>query len=88
MFYLIGTINNTEYSLSYTKGQLSGDPEALKKAQEKNLKDHGDLGLMPESVTSNYLSNELAAYNLIKNYVFDEITRSNKDWENRKDVVF
>lgn len=88
MFYLIGTINNTEYSLSYTKGQLSGDPEALKKAQEENLKDHGDLGLMPESVTSNYLSNELAAYNLIKNYVFDEITRSNKDWENRKDVVF
>lgn len=88
MFYLIGTINNTEYSLSYTKGQLSGDPEAIQKAQEENQKDHGDLGLMPESITSNYLENELAAYNLIKNYVFDEITRSNKDWKNRKDIVF
>lgn len=88
MFYLIGTINNTEYSLSYTKGQLSGDPEALQKAQEENLKDHGNLGLMPEEITSNYLDNELAAYNLIKNYVFDEITRSNKDWENKKDIVY
>ena len=88
MFYLIGTINNTEYSLSYNNGKLSGDSEAIQKAQEENLKDHGDLGLIPESVTSNYLSNELAAYNLIKNYVFDEITRSNKDWKVRKDVVY
>lgn len=88
MFYLIGIINNTEYSLSYTNGQLSGDPEAIQKTQEENLKNHGDLGLMPESVTSNYLDNELAAYNLIKNYVFDEITRSNKDWENKKDIVY
>ena len=88
MFYLIGTINQIEYSLSYTKGQLSGDPEAVKKAQEENLKDHGDLGLMPENVTSNYLANELAAYNLIKNYVFDEITRSNKDWKFRKEVAY
>lgn len=88
MFYLIGNINNTEYSLSYTNSKLSGDPEAVQKAQEENLKDHGNLGLMPEEITSNYLDNELAAYNLIKNYVFDEITRSNKDWENRKDIVF
>ncbi len=88
MFYLIGNINNTEYSLSYTNDQFSGDPEVLQKAQEENLKDHGNLGLMPEEITSNYLNNELAAYNLIKNYVFDEITRSNKDWENRKDVVY
>ena len=88
MFYLIGIINQIEYSLSYTNGKLSGDPEAIQKAQEENLKDHGNLGLMPEEITSNYLDNELAAYNLIKNYVFDEITRSNKDWENRKDIVF
>lgn len=88
MFYLIGTINKVEYSLSYTKGKLFGDPEAIKKAQEENLKDHGDLGLMPESITSNYLENELAAYNLIKNYVFDEITRSNKDWKHSKNVVY
>ena len=87
MFYLIGTINQVEYSLSYTKGKLSGDPEAMNKAQEESLKDHGDLGLMPESITSNYLDNEHAAYNLIKNYVFDEITRSNKDWKFRKDIV-
>ena len=83
MFYLNGTINQVEYSLSYSKGQLSGDPEAIQKALEENQKDHGDLGLMPTSVTSNYLSNEHAAYNLIKNYVFDEITRINKDWKFR-----
>ncbi len=88
MFYLIGTINQVEYSLSYTKGKLSGDPEAIKKAQEENLKDHGDLGLMPESITSNYLDNELAAYNLIKNYVFDEVTRSNNDWKVNKDAIY
>ena len=88
MFYLIGTINQVEYSLSYNKGTLSGDPEAIQKAQEENQKDHGDLGLMPETVISNYLANEQAAYNIIKNYVFDEITRSNKDWKIRKDVVY
>lgn len=88
MFYLIGTINQFEYSLSYTNGKLSGDPEAIQKKQEDNQKDHGNLGLMPEEMTSNYLDNELAAYNLIKNYVFDEITRSNKDWESRKDIVY
>ncbi len=43
---------------------------------------------MPESVTSNYLNNELAAYNLIKNYVFDEVTRSNKDWKVNKDSIY
>ena len=84
MFYLIGTIHNSEYSLSYTNCPLSGDPEAIQKAQEENQKEHGDLGLMPESVTSNYLSNELAAYNLINNYVFEKITRSNKDWKIRR----
>jgi len=88
MFYLIGTINNTEYSLSYTKGQLSGDPEAIQKAQEENLKEHGYLGLMPESVTSNYFSNKLAVYNLIKNFVFEKITRSNKDWKFKKDAIY
>lgn len=88
MFYLIGTINKTEYSLRYKNGQLSGDLEAIKKTQEENLKKHGNLGLIPEEVTSNYLDNEFAAYNLIKNYVFDEITRSNKDWKNRKGVVY
>lgn len=88
MFYLIGTINKTEYSLSYTNGQLSGDPEALQKAQEENLKDHGDLGLIPERVTSNYLSNELAAFNLIKNFVFEKITRSNKNWKFKKDAIY
>ena len=88
MFYLIGTINKVEYSLSYTKGKLSGDPEAIQKAQEENIKDHGNLGLLPEEVLSNYLDNELAAYNLIKNYVFDEITRSNKDWKINKKGVY
>ncbi len=88
MFYLIGTINNTEYSLSYTNGQLSGDHEAIQKAQEENQKEHGDLGLMPESVTSNYLSNELAAYNLIKTFVFEKVTRSNKDWKHNKNAVY
>ena len=88
MFYIIGKLNNKEFSLMYKKGQLSGDAEALEKAQEENKKDHGNLGLMPEEITSNYLDNEFASYNLIKNYVFDEITRSNKDWGNRKDVVY
>ena len=88
MFYLIATINNTEYSLSYTNGQLSGNPETIQKAREENQKDHGDLDLMPESITSNYLSNELAAFNLIKNYVFEKITRSNKDWKFKKDLVY
>ena len=88
MFYIIGKLNNKEFSLMYKKGQLSGDSEAIQKAQEENQKKHGNLGLMPEEITSDYLDNELAAYNLIKNYVFDEITRSNKDWENRKDIVY
>ncbi len=88
MFYLIGTINNTEYSLSYNNGQLSDDHEAIQKAREENQKEHGDLGLMPDSVTSNYLSNELAAYNLIKNFVFEKITRSNKDWKHNKNAVY
>ena len=88
MFYLIGTINQVEYSLSYTKGQLSGDLEAIQKAQKENLKDHGDLGLMPESVTSNYLANEQAAYILIKKYVFDEITRSKNNWKTNSNVIY
>lgn len=35
MFYLIGTINKTEYSLRYKNGQLSGDLEAIKKHRKK-----------------------------------------------------
>ena len=88
MFYLIGTINQVEYSISYTKGQLSGDPEAVQKAQEENQKDHGLLGLMPDAVSSNYLDNELAAYDLIEHFVFDEVTRRNKDWKIKPKVIY
>lgn len=72
----------------YKKGQLSGDKEALKKAQEENIKDHGLLGLMPEAVSSNYLDNELAAYELIRHFVFDEVTRTNKDWKFDSKVIY
>lgn len=88
MFYLIGTINQVEYSLSYNKGKLSGDPEAIQKAQEENLKAHGLLGLMPDAVSSNYLANELAAYDLIKNFVFDKVTRTNKSWKSDSKVIY
>lgn len=88
MFYLIGTINKVEYSLSYTNGNLFGDSEAIQKAEKENEKEHGNLGLIPESVNSNYLANEFAAYNLIKNYVFDEVTSSKNNWNLKKDVVY
>ena len=86
MFYLIGTICQVEYSLSYLKGKLSG--EAIQKAQEENKKDHGLLGFMPSAVSSNYLANEYAAYYLIEQFVFDEVTRIKNNWKFDPKVIY
>ena len=88
MFYIIGLLNKKEYSLMYQKGKLSGDTEAIQKAQEETQKDHGLLGLMPDAVSSNYLANDLAAYDLIKNFVFDKVTRTNKSWKSDSKVIY
>ena len=37
MFYIIGKLNNKEFSLMYKKGQLSGDKEALEKGITKSV---------------------------------------------------
>ena len=88
MFYIIGKLNDKEYSLMYKKGQLSGDAEALQKAQEESKKNHGLLGLMPDAVSSNYLDNEYAAYQLIEKFVFEEITRTKNNWKFNSKVVY
>ena len=88
MFYIIGKLNDKEYSLMYKKGQLSGDAEPLQKAQEENTKDHGLLGLEPATVSSNYLENEYAAYQLIEKFVFEEITRTKNNWKFNSKVVY
>lgn len=88
MFYLVGIISQVEYSLSYSKGLLSGDPEAIQKAQEENKKDHGLLGLMSDAVSSNYLANEYAAYYLIEQFVFDEVIRTKNNWKFNSKVIY
>ena len=76
MFYIIGKLNNTEQSFSFKKGELSGDKEALVKTYEENKKDHGRLGLEPSVLENDYIKNEYAAFELIRQFVFDEIINS------------
>ena len=80
MFRIKGTINGKEYKIVYNNGELSGDPEAIGKALEENRKEHGYLGLFPSATDSNYLNEEVPAFYLIQNYVFEEVTEHRKDW--------
>ena len=89
MFVLHGTIKNNEYSLAWNNGKLSGNQYAVKLAYEQNKINHGLLGLCPSisSVKDGYLKAELSAYSLLRQYVFDKITKESNDWEEAEENV-
>jgi hypothetical protein len=89
MFTITGLIKNTTYSLTYDDGRLSGDDLAVTLAREESKKDHGPIGLHPEVIDSDYLSQEIPAYALITSFVFDEVEIEENDWEDvPDDAVF
>lgn len=89
MFTIQGLIQDKNYTLTYTDGLLTGDPEVIQKAIAESKIDHGSVGIQPEVIESNYLSQEIPAYDLITRFVFDLIESEDNDWESvPEDSVF
>ena len=80
MFVITGLIDGKQYVVKYEDGVLSGDPFAVDKTKNENMKDHGNLGL-PPSVTSDYLEDEHAAHMLITNFVFNVLISNETNWK-------
>ena len=81
MFTITGSIKNKTCSITYDEGKLSGDEKAVSLAREEAKKDHGPVGLHPEVIESDYLSQEIPAYALIYSFVFDSVESEENDWE-------
>lgn len=79
MFLVIGKIGGEQYRLKYDNGTLTGDFIAWQKAEAENKKDHGNLGIPPNTKT-NYLAFEDSAHMLITTFVFDEVISTEDDW--------
>lgn len=89
MFKITGQIKNETYSLTYEDGKIFGDDLAVTLAREESKKNHGPIGLHPEVIDSDYLSQEIPAYALITSFVFDEVEIEENDWEEvPDDAVF
>jgi hypothetical protein len=85
MFKITGTIKKDSFSLVYEDGKISGDETAVTRAREESMKNHGPVGLHPDVIESDYLSQEIPAYALITSYVFDDIEEEENDWEEAPD---
>jgi len=81
LFTITGTVNGRAVSLSWKDGVLSGDRDAIGKANHENIQSHGYLGLVPSGDESDYLSGELSAYDLLASHVFESVISEENDWE-------
>ncbi len=81
MFTIRGEIDRKVYSIKYLDGKLSGDELAVSRALAESNRDHGIVGLGPDALIGDYLSQEIPAHELISNFVFDTITAEENDWE-------
>lgn len=81
MFKITGVINNTKCTLTYLDGKITGDEVAVSKTLHEANKNHGQLGLHPTTLDSDYLTLELPARMLIETYVFEKIESNEDDWE-------
>ncbi|EID84839.1 hypothetical protein MSI_17070 [Treponema sp. JC4] len=80
MFTIKGIIDGEELRLTYNDGEISGDSKAIARTLTENRKDYGYLGLFPDATDRNYLNEEVPAYYLIYNHVFEKVTEHRKDW--------
>lgn len=97
MFQITGKISGKPYVLKYrSSGEgkdgyiVSGDETAIEKLFTESKIDHGQLGLIPSACQfeDGYFLEETAVYALAYNYVFDEVLKTEDDWEYDENAVY
>lgn len=81
MFSIRGMIDKKTCSITYRDGKITGEAFAVEAVKRESQKNHGVVGLGPDSLESNYLDQEIPAHELMVNHVFDGVAQEENDWE-------
>jgi hypothetical protein len=90
VFEIQGKIGDKAYKLGFRRTGdnkddyiVSGDAIPIEKFLKEVKVDHGKLGPIPAdfSLEEGYSSDDLPAYALACQFVFDEVTKEKNDWE-------
>lgn len=81
MFKIEGSLDGKKCCVTWDNAVLSGDKTVIKKAEKYNNYDMGRLGFYPFVCDKNYLSEEIPAFCLIYDSVFDTVDCLTSNWE-------